>query len=56
MLNRIKILLKVVLELLLDLLEMLLEVLNLPWRSWSCPGGPGGPLQGLLKILLLGGL
>ena len=31
-----------VLELLLDVLEMLLELLDLSWRSWTCPGGPGG--------------
>ena len=28
------------LEVLLDVLEMLLEVLDLSWRSWTCPGGP----------------
>ncbi len=42
----IKIILKVVLEELLDVLEMLLEVLDLSWRSWSCPGGAGNDNKG----------
>ncbi len=38
-----------VLELLLDVLVMLLEVLDLSWRSWTCPGGPGAPSKGPLN-------
>ena len=45
LLKHIKTSSKVVLEELLDVPELLPEVLDLSWRSWTCPGGPGPVLE-----------